>query len=121
MLVIFRIMHKIIKLLRFGFEYYNNVSCQKRDRPIESKNDALCKKRGKNQKPSLLQLKQPVPREEITLKVVEIHEKINDLGNTKISINYCNDLWNRNKIIINDMFTFSVAMRLCMMIMNPDL
>ena len=41
--------------------------------------------------------------------MVETHEKINDLGNTEISINYCNDLWNRNDIIIDDMFAFSVA------------
>ena len=41
--------------------------------------------------------------------MVETHEKINDLENTKISINYCNDLWNRNDIIIDDAFAFLVA------------
>ena len=41
--------------------------------------------------------------------MVETNEKINDLENTKISINYYNDLWNRNEIIIDDMFAFSVA------------
>ena len=41
--------------------------------------------------------------------MVENHEKINDLENTEILINYCNDLWNRNEIIIDDMFAFSVA------------
>ena len=41
--------------------------------------------------------------------MVETYEKINDLGNTEILINYCNDLWNRNDIIIDDMFAFSMA------------
>ena len=54
-------------------------------------------------------MEQSTPREEITLEVVETHEKINDLGNTEISINYYNDLWNQNEIIIDDMFAFSVA------------
>ena len=48
-------------------------------------------------------------RDNTTPEIVETHEKINDLENTKISINYCNDLWNRNEIIIDDMFAFSVA------------
>ena len=41
--------------------------------------------------------------------MVETHEKINDSENAEISINYCNDLWNQNEIIIDDMFAFSVA------------
>ena len=64
---------------------------------------------GRNQEHSLLQLDQLALREEITLEVVKTHEKINDLRNTKISINYCNDLWNRNEIIIDNMFAFLVA------------
>ena len=41
--------------------------------------------------------------------MVETHKKINDPKNTEISINYYNDFWNRNDIIIDDMFAFSVA------------
>ena len=41
--------------------------------------------------------------------MVETHEKINDPENTEILINYYNDLWNRNEIIIDDMFASSVA------------
>ena len=86
-----------------------NVPRQKRDRPIRSKDAAPRKKKGRNQEPSLLQSKQPVLREETTPEAVETHEKINDPENTKISINYCNDLWNRNDIIIDDTFAFLVA------------
>ena len=62
-----------------------------------------------NQESSLLNSKQYASREETTHEVVETHEKINDPGNTEISINYCNDFWNRNDIIIDDMFAFLVA------------
>ena len=75
-------------------EMDDNVSRQKRGRPIGSKDAAPRKKRGRNQEPSLLQSEQSALREETILEVVETHEKINDPGNTKISINYCNDLWN---------------------------
>ena len=87
----------------------DNVLRQKRGRPIGSKDAAPRKKMRRNQEPSLLQSEQPEPRKETTPEVVETHEKINDPGNTKISINYCNDLWNRNEIIIDDMFAFSMA------------
>ena len=56
-----------------------------------------------------MQSEQPTPREETTPEVVETHENINDPRNTEISINYSNDFWNRNDIIIDDMFAFSVA------------
>ncbi|XWS73451.1 hypothetical protein CRYUN_Cryun02cG0130100 [Craigia yunnanensis] len=87
----------------------DNVPRQKCNRPIGSKDAAPRKKRGRNQESLLLQSEQSAPREEITPEVVETHEKINDPGNTEISINYCNDLWNRNDIIIDDMLVFSVA------------
>ena len=87
----------------------DNVPRQKRGRPIGSQDIVPRKKRERNKKPSLLQSEQSASREETTLEVVETHEKINDPGNTKISINYCNDLWNRNDIIIDDMFAFSVT------------
>ena len=87
----------------------DNIPRQKHGRPIGSKNTVPRKKRGRNQELSLLQSEQPTPREETTLEVVETHEKINDPENTEISINYCNDLWNQNEIIIDDMFAFSVA------------
>ena len=87
----------------------DNVPRQKCGIPMGSKNAVPRKKRGKNQEPSLLQSEQSALRKEITPEVVETHEKINDPGNTEISINYCNDLWNRNDIIIDDMFAFSVA------------
>ena len=54
-------------------------------------------------------MEQPTPKEETTPEVVETQEKINDPENTKISINYCNDLWNQNEIIIDDIFAFLVA------------
>ena len=90
-------------------EMDDDVLRQKRGRPIGSKDAAPRKKRGRNQEPSLLQSEQSAPKEKTTPEVVETHEKINDPGNTEISINYCNDLWNRNDIIIDDMFAFSVA------------
>ena len=90
-------------------EMDDNVPRQKRGRPIGSKDAVPCKNRGRNQEPSLLQSEQSALREETTLEMVETHEKINDLGNTEISINYCNDLWNRNDIIIDDMFAFLMA------------
>ena len=87
----------------------DNVPNQKRGRPIGSKDIASRKKRGRNQEPSLLQSEQSAHREETTPEDVETHEKIIDPGNTEILINYCNDIWNRNDIIIDDMFAFSVA------------
>ena len=35
--------------------------------------------------------------------------KIMDLENNEIFINYCNDLWDRNEIVIDNMFAFLVA------------
>ena len=35
--------------------------------------------------------------------------KIMDPKNNKIFINYCNDLWDRNEIVIDNMFAFSIA------------
>ena len=87
----------------------DNVPRQKCGRLIGSKDAAPRKKRGRNQELSLLQSEQPASREKTTPEVIEINEKINDPENTKISINYCNDLWNRNDIIIDDIFAFSVA------------
>ena len=87
-------------------EMNDNVSRQKRGRPIRSKDAAPRKKRGRNQEPSFLQSEQSAPRKETTPEVIETHEKINDPGNIEISINYYNDLWNRNEIIIDDMFAF---------------
>ena len=54
-------------------------------------------------------MKQSALKKKIIPEVVETHEKINDPMNTKISINYCNDLWNQNEIIIDDMFAFLAA------------
>ena len=90
-------------------EMDENVPRQKRGRPIGSKNATPRKKRGRNQEPSLLQSEQSAPREETTPEVVKTHEKINDPKNTEILNNYYNDLWNRNEIIIDDMFAFSMA------------
>ena len=72
----------------------DNVSRQKRGRPIGSKDATPRKKKGRNQEPSLLQSEQSAPRKETTPEMVKTHEKINDPGSTEISINYCNDLWN---------------------------
>ena len=70
----------------------DNVPCQKCDRPLGSKDVTPRKKMRKNQESSLLQSKQPTSKEETTPEVVETHENINDPENTKILINYCNDL-----------------------------
>ena len=44
-----------------------------------------------------------------TLEEAQTHEKITNPRNTENSITYCNEIWDRNKIIIDDIFAFSVA------------
>ena len=43
------------------------------------------------------------------LEEAQTHEKITNPRNTENSITYCNEIWDRNKIIIDDIFAFSVA------------
>ena len=46
------------------------------------------------------------------LEEAQTHEKITNCRNTKNSITYCNEIWDQNKIIIDDIFAFSVAQKI---------
>ena len=81
----------------------NNAPRLKRDRPLRSTDVAPRKNRGRNQDSMLL------PSEQFTNETTPEEVKIIDLGNNEIFINYCNDLWDRNEIVIDNMFAFSVA------------
>ena len=81
----------------------NNAPRLKRGRPLGSRDVAPRKKRGRNQDSMLLL------SEQFTNETIPKEVKIIDPGNNKISINYCNDLWDRNEIVIDNMFAFSVA------------
>ena len=61
------------------------------------------KKRGRNQNSILL------PSEQFTNETTLEEVKIMDPGNNEISINYYNDLWDWNEIVIDDIFAFSLA------------
>ena len=81
----------------------NNAPRLKRGRPVGSRDVAPRKKRGRNQDSMFL------PSEQFTNETTPEEVKIMDPGNNEISINYYNDLWNRNEIVIDDIFAFSVA------------
>ena len=87
----------------------NNVPRLKHGRPIGSMNAVSRKIKGRNQKPTLLDSNQVVSREETTSKEVETYKKIIDLENIEIFINYYNNFWNQNEIIIDNLFAFLVA------------
>ena len=76
---------------------------------IRSNDIAPRKRRGRNQEVTFLELESVVFAKERTLEEVQTHKKVNDIGNMKISIHYCNDLLDQNNTIINDMFAFSIA------------
>ena len=82
----------------------------KRGRPIGSKDTVPRKRRGKNQ-----EFTPEEPGAVITSKQLnafeeaQTHEKITNPRNIENSITYCNEIWDRNKIIIDDIFAFSVA------------
>jgi len=49
------------------------------------------------------------PKELIAPEEAQTHERSTSPGNTENSITYCNEIWDRNEIIIDDAFAFSVA------------
>ena len=82
----------------------------KHGRLIGSKDTVPRKQRGKNQESTL---EEPgavlTSKERNALEEAQTHEKITNPRNTENSITYCNEIWDRNKIIIDDIFTFSVT------------
>ena len=49
-----------------------------------------------------------LPSEQFTNEIIPEEVKIMDPGNNEIFINYCNDLWDQNEIVIDNMFAFSI-------------
>ena len=82
----------------------------KRGRPIGSKDTVPRKRRGKNQESTPKEPGAVLTSKELNaLEEAQTHEKITNPRNTENSITYCNEIWDRNKIIIDDIFAFSVA------------
>ena len=82
----------------------------KRGRPIGSKDTVPRKRRGKNQESSSEEHGVVLTSKELNaLEEAQTHEKITNPRNTENSITFCNEIWDRNKIIIDDIFAFSVA------------
>ena len=82
----------------------------KRGRPIGSKDTVPRKRRGKNQESTPEESGDVLTSKELNaLEEAQTHEKITDPRNTENSITYCNEIWDRNKIITDDIFAFSVA------------
>ena len=82
----------------------------KRGRPIGSKDTVPRKRRGKNQESTPEEPGAVLTSKELNaLEEAQTHEKITNPRNTENSITYCNEIWDRNKIIIDDIFAFSVA------------
>ena len=78
----------------------------KRGRPIGSKDTVPRKRRGKNQESTPEELGAVITSKELNaLEEAQTHNH----RNTENSITYCNEIWDRNKIIIDDIFAFSVA------------
>ena len=50
-----------------------------------------------------------LPSEQFTNETTLEEVKIINLENNEIFINYCNDLWDRNEIVTDNMFAFSIA------------
>ena len=79
-------------------------------RPIGSKDTIPRKRRGKNQESTPEEPGVVLTSKELNaLAEAQTHEKITNHRNTENSITYCNEIWDRNKIIIDDIFAFSVA------------
>ena len=82
----------------------------KHGRLIGSKDTVPIKRRGKNQESTLEEPGAVLTSKELNaLEEAQTHEKITNPRNTENSITYCNEIWDRNKIIIDDIFAFSVA------------
>ena len=85
----------------------------KRGRPIGSKDTVPRKRRGKNQESTLEEPGAVLTSKEFNaLEEAQTHEKITNPRNTENSITYCNEIWDRNKIIIDDIFAFSIAYKI---------
>ena len=85
----------------------------KRGRPIGLKDTVLRKRRGKNQESTPEEPGAVLTSKELNaLEEAQTHEKITNPKNTENSITYCNEIWDRNKIIIDDIFAFSVAQKI---------
>ena len=82
----------------------------KRGRPIGSKDSVPRKRKGKNQESTPEEPGAVLTSKELNaLEEAQTHEKITNPRNTENSITYFNEIWDRNKIIIDDIFAFSVA------------
>ena len=92
-----------IHVLEEHEEKDNNAPRLKRGRSLGSRDVALRKKKGRNQDSMLLL------SEQFTNETTPEEVKIMDLKNNEIFINYCNDLWDRNEIVIDNMFAFLIA------------
>ena len=75
-----------------------------------SKDTVPKKRRGKNQESTPEEPGTVITSKELNaLEEAQTHEKITNPRNTENSITYCNEIWDRNKIIFDDIFAFSVA------------
>ena len=82
----------------------------KRGRPIGSNDTVPRQRRGKNQKSTPEEPGAMLTSKQLNVvEVAQTHEMVTNLRNTENSITYCNEIWDRNKIIIDDIFAFSVA------------
>ena len=108
-----------------------NVSRLKRGRPLGSKDIVPRKRRGRNlesapeehtnlSRGTTIQIKHHIAPEVAQthdhIAPEGTHERITNRENTKIPINYYNEIWFRNETIIDDVFALSVAHE----IMNDD-
>ena len=85
-----------IHVLEEHEEKNNNTPRLKRGRPLGSRDVASRKKRGRNQDSMFL------PSKQFTNETTPEAIKIMDPENNEISINYYNDLWDRNEIVIDN-------------------
>ena len=82
----------------------------KRGRPIGSKDTVPRKRRGKNQESTSEEPGVVLTSKELNaIEEAQTHAKITNPRNIENSITFCNEIWDRNKIIIDDICAFSVA------------
>ena len=85
----------------------------KRGRPIGSKDIVPQKRRGKNQESTPKEAGAVLTSKKLNaLEEKQTHEKITNPKNTENSITYYNENWDRNKIIIDDIFAFLLAYKI---------
>ena len=93
----------------------------KRGRPIGSKDTVSRKQRGKNQESTPEEPGVVLTSKELNaLEEAQTHEKITNPRNTENSITYCNEIWDRNKIVIDEIFAFSVAHKIMDDVREPQ-